>query len=1069
MIEEKKILELIDSDRFSELFIDELGWNRPVAQQMEFSIGAERFNLIPVASYKGIQVWSCNQIPNLRIQRAIDKEIAKISAERLTIFHNKQLQNWRWPMSRESTGNGIVRLVNHDHIKGQRTLSLVQRLLAISIPMNQEPPGLVEMLLRLRRAFDADQITKRFYREFSGYQKKIVNDVEGLENLSDREWYSSLILNRIMFIYFMQWKGFMDGNQNYLGDRLQKIKQIEGPNKFFGFFRDFLLPLFHKGLGAGEEITVPPEIAQIIGQIPYINGGIFSEHELEVRNEIDIPDKTFEEIFEFFDTYQWHLDSRPTGNPNEINPDVLGYVFEQFVNNKEKGAYYTREDITDYMTSNAVVIKLLEKIQNECDINILLPIVQNPERYIWKSIKFGEGLGEVSDKTSDYSFMEKKAFEDYGLPGETNWEFSTRIEYLDGLRRRLGNGEIDNLGELASLNIDLETLIVDLIDGLDTPEDVIRIWSALSSLKIVDPTCGSGAFLFSALGLLEHIYSVLLDVGDTHSKTSKNKDLRALLDEIANHPNRQYFILKHATQKNLFGVDIMKEATEIARLRLFLKLISAIEKFEDIEPLPDLEFNIKSGNLLIGITKGEKLADSLNTLDASTIMEDIFTKRDHLADLWDNFLSAQELGHQQTIKAKKLLHNGTIILRNKLDELFFENSRFVDKQTFKKWHQTSTPFHWFIEFPEVFQNDGFDVVIGNPPYIAKNKVNYSLDGHRTSDCPDIYAMCMERASEITRVDGTFAMIVMSNLAFSSRYTSLRQVLSQKFQTRFVSGFAKIPAALFEGVRVRNAIFIGMNFGQALYSAPLQRWIQSFRPHLMTSIRYSQVPKQLDQIEAWPFVTSSKILKVFADSRSSLRSNALPRGPELTIRGSDIRWDESLGKMKPLFFQGSAYNRISVSILPPPVEDLEGNFSETSMQKVLWIRDEESRNLIFSLFLSKWMFAWWAMYGDDFHVTQENLLSIPIDISRIRSKSKKRLMELSEEVHKEMTKNLKWKKNAGLRIGSWDLSNCGRLLLEIDKIWSFELGVPNLVPDINAAYFNTVKTAIDSEPEGTTED
>jgi len=324
-------------------------------------------------------------------------------------------------------------------------------------------------------------------------------------------------------------------------------------------------------------------------------------------------------------------------------------------------------------------------------------------------------------------------------------------------------------------------------------------------------------------------------------------------------------------------------------------------------------------------------------------------------------------------------------------------------------------------------------------------------------------------SEITRADGTFAMIVMSNLAFSSRYTSLRQVLSQKFQTRLVSGFAKIPAALFEGVRVRNAIFIGMNFGQALYSAPLQRWIQSFRPHLMTSIRYSQVPKQLDQIEAWPFVTSSKILGVFADSRATLRSYALPRGPELTIKGSDIRWDESHGNMKPLFFQGSAYNRISVSILPPPVEDLEGNFSETSMQKVLWIRDKESRNLIFSLFVSKWMFAWWAMYGDDFHVTQENLLSIPIDISGISSKSKKRLMELSEEVHKEMTKNLKWKKNAGLRIGSWDLSNCGKLMHEIDEIWASELGVPNLVPDINAAYFNTVKTAIDSEPEGSTED
>jgi hypothetical protein len=94
----------------------------------------------------------------------------------------------------------------------------------------------------------------------------------------------------------MQWKGFMDGNQNYLADRLEKIKKIQGPNQFYSFFKDFLLPLFHDGLGAGTKIELPVEIANLVGNIPYVNGGIFSEHELESKNDLSISDEAFEEI-----------------------------------------------------------------------------------------------------------------------------------------------------------------------------------------------------------------------------------------------------------------------------------------------------------------------------------------------------------------------------------------------------------------------------------------------------------------------------------------------------------------------------------------------------------------------------------------------------------------------------------------------------------------------------------------------------------------------------------------------------------------------------------------------------
>ena len=1063
MLSNSKWLSLIDNEQFSELFIDELGWNQPISPEQNLKIAAQDFRLIPVASFKGIQVWSCNSAPSSKIQREIDKELSKISTERLTIFYDSINQNWRWPMSRESTGKGIIRLINHEHIKGNKTQSLLQRLQSIQVDLSAREPSLVEMLLKLRRAFDADQVTKKFYREFSDYQTSLVSKIEGLESMRDKEWYSSLLLNRIMFIYFMQWKGFMDGDQNYLGNKLNQINNIKGPNQFFGFFQDFLLPLFHKGLGAGEKITVPPEIASIVGQIPYVNGGIFSEHELELKNEINIPDSAFAQIFAFFDNYQWHLDSRRTGNPNEINPDVLGYVFEQFINNKEVGAYYTKEDITEYMTSNTLVTNILTRIQEKSSINVLLPFVANPERYIWPSLKYGEEKRIEFGELMPFDQLDRKSPEDIGLPGETYWETTKRFEHLDNFRSAVSSGKVNHLQELVKWNIDLETLLIDLIDGIDTSEDVLLIWRILESTKILDPTCGSGAFLFAALSELEVIYSAILDIAEIHSRTGKSQELVDLLQVVSAHPNRQYFILKFASQKNLFGVDLMPEATEIARLRLFLKLISTIEDSGDIEPLPDLEFNIKSGNLLIGITHGDHLDEYIDTLDSSSMIEDILNKRDHLADLWENFVDSQDHGHVKAIKAKKLLNSGTVILRETLNELLYKKFSSSSSELLNEWKNTSSPFHWFIEFPEVFQNGGFDVVIGNPPYIAKGKVAYSTSGHKTSDCPDIYAMCMERACQITKPSGNFSMIVMSSLVFSSKYRSLRQELTKRFNTRFISGFAKIPAALFEGVRVRNTIFIGMNLERQLYSAPMHRWNQDYRPHLMSLIRYHEVANRTDETLLWPFVTSKLIADKLCDSKSTLRNFYLTKGPDLTYVKSGLHWDKSLGNMMPLFYKTNAYNRISVSLIPPPVEDAQGESTTTTAQKLMWFKDEETRDLVFTLFNTKWIFTWWAMFGDDLNVTQEILLSFPVELEKIESLERKKLLTLSKKLHTSMTENIKWKKNAGLKVGSWDFSNCKEILMDLDSVWGKILGFTPDLSDLNFQYFSTVKTAAtDSE-------
>ena len=81
-----------------------------------------------------------------------------------------------------------------------------------------------------------------------------------------------------------------------------------------------------------------------------MNCTIFEEHRIEREHpDLHIPDEAFERVFTFLDDFDWHLDDRPIAKGNEINPEILGYVFEKYTNQKEMGAYYTKEDITDYI------------------------------------------------------------------------------------------------------------------------------------------------------------------------------------------------------------------------------------------------------------------------------------------------------------------------------------------------------------------------------------------------------------------------------------------------------------------------------------------------------------------------------------------------------------------------------------------------------------------------------------------------------------------------------------------------------------------------------------------------
>lgn len=142
--------------------------------------------------------------------------------------------------------------------------------------------------------------------------------------------------------------------------------------------------------------------------------------------------------------------------------------------------------------------------------------------------------------------------------------------------------------------------INELLIKLDSPLCDRLIHDILPNLSLLDPACGSGAFLVAAMKTLISVYSAVIGT----IKLKGDRRLKKWLKEVeAKHPSLPYFVKKRIITDNLYGIDIMEEATKIAKLRLFLVLVSSAQEVEELEPLPNIDFNIMVGNSLIGLIR----------------------------------------------------------------------------------------------------------------------------------------------------------------------------------------------------------------------------------------------------------------------------------------------------------------------------------------------------------------------------------------------------------------------------------------------------------------------------------
>src|SRR5208283_4623517 len=641
---------LLQSGNLARLFVEELGWE-PCRQKLTLRAGESDYAFTAVAEKRGFTIWLCasadGHLPDHTTRLKLDRALTQTSFEHLIVFASGDFAQQSWTWVRREPGRPLSART-HDYNRAQPGDSLLEKLQKLFVSLEEEEKGelsTITMAGRARAAFDIERVTKAFYRDFDTHRKAFLKFIDGIVEVADREWHASVMLNRLMFVYFIQRKGFLDNDRNYLRNRLDHCKKEKGKDKFYTFYRYFLLRLFHEGFGKRRKDRAP-DLEKLLGNIPYLNGGLFDVHELEkperYGKDIQIPDEAFERIFNYFDQYQWHLDERPLRADNEINPDVLGYIFEKYINQKQMGAYYTKEDITEYISKNTVLPFLFDAARPKCKIAFENPngptvwnlLAANPDRYIYPAVRLGAdttlpddiaaGVKDVSKRTG----WNKPASSEFALPTETWREVVARRTRCEEIRKKLAAGEIRDINELVTLNLDIRQFAQDVIENCEGPESLRVFWNAIERVTILDPTCGSGAFLFAALNILEPLYEACLDrmeafvadldrSGEKH-RPEKFSDFRAVLERVDAHPNRRYFIFKSIILNNLFGVDIMEEAAEICKLRLFLKLAAQVEPDTashnlGIEPLPDIDFNIRAGNTLVGYVNYGEVKRALGT------------------------------------------------------------------------------------------------------------------------------------------------------------------------------------------------------------------------------------------------------------------------------------------------------------------------------------------------------------------------------------------------------------------------------------------------------------------------
>lgn len=337
------------------------------------------------------------------------------------------------------------------------------------------------------------KLISKFYRDYKNLHDLIKEDLKDIEHNS---YIASRVLDRIMVFLFLE-NNFTDNN---LIEELMKNSK----NKNISIFKSFIEFYTSTNCFLQEQVY----------EIEFITS-VFKVDMIEIK--INISDSVMEKVIKTFSKYNWKLE---TSYENSINPDILGNVFEKYINQRENGAYYTEIDTIKYINENTILLYLLKKLDREEEVKLYISNV----------------------------FI-----------------------------------KINKLEDLTKEGIDLVTVLKSIIEESNIKNIEENLLNILDDIKILDPTCGTGAFLLNVVDILEDIYRTIF------SKLN--------IDD----PN----VVIKIIENNIYGVDIMEDAIDIAKFRLYLKVIQSFNGLNRYSLKEGLKLNLEVGNTLVGDVFGQ--------------------------------------------------------------------------------------------------------------------------------------------------------------------------------------------------------------------------------------------------------------------------------------------------------------------------------------------------------------------------------------------------------------------------------------------------------------------------------
>ena len=440
----------------------------------------------------------------------------------------------------------------------------------------------------------------------------------------------------------------------------------------------------------------------------------------------------------------------------------------------------------------------------------------------------------------------------------------------------------------------------------------------------------------------------------------------------------------------LYGVDIMEEAVEICKLRLFLKLVAQLRKaYDQIEPLPDIDFNVRAGNTLVGFTSLDAVRQAMTVMpngqhrqvfpEDQAALDRINEEAEIASAAFNQFRWQQTmLGGEVTSADKQALRDR---LRNLDDELDHHLAREYGIDSSKPaaygaWRSSHQPFHWFVEFYGIMGKGGFDVVIGNPPYVEYSKVKgfYAVRDMVTEECGNLYAMMMERSLTILS-DGQFGMIVPVSGACTDGFAPLRSFL-EGAGSMVVSHFNDRPSRLFDGIEhCRLSIYL-LNVGSKatrVFSTAYNKWQAIERDTLFQRLMFIETTG----------TASNGLLPKFRHPLEMSILQKFHRKPSALRRSARRTENESI------FYTRKLSSFVQILDFVPLIYDAAGKLRKPSELKELKFDSQINKGAVLA-FLNSTLFYWLiTLYSDC-----RNLNKREIEMTRLNLDDEDRIRQLA---------------------------------------------------------------------------